>query len=176
MASLRESVSRFLKPKFEAAGLEIGTNALKAVDLKSGTPPSLHALAMRPMPPGLIQEDQIVDPNALAQEIKTLFEEAGITKKFVVTAVSNRQAITRNIMVPKMTMQELDEAIKWEAERYIPFPIDEVVLDYYVLDNPEDIEEGGQLRGCNSGCPSRYGDSASRVSKASRTRASGSGY
>lgn len=44
-----------------------------------------------------------------------------------------------------MSVQELDEAIKWEAERYIPFPIDEVILDYFVLDNPEDVEEGGQL-------------------------------
>src|SRR5690606_13440124 len=49
------------------------------------------------------------------------------------------------IHVPRMTVQELDEAIKWEAERYIPFPIDEVMLDYFVLDNPEDVEEGGQL-------------------------------
>jgi type IV pilus assembly protein PilM len=48
-------------------------------------------------------------------------------------------------MVPKMTLQELEEAIKWEAERYIPFPIDEVELDFYVLDNPDDVSEGGQL-------------------------------
>jgi type IV pilus assembly protein PilM len=145
MASLRESVSRLFNPRVEAAGLEIGTNALKVVELKSGKPPSLSALRMRPMPPGLIQEDNVADPQGLANEIKTLFEEAGISKRFVVTAVGNRQAITRNIHVPKMTLQELDEAIKWEAERYIPFPIDEVVLDYYVLDHPEDIEEGGQL-------------------------------
>lgn len=145
MASLRDQFSRLFNPRIEAAGLEIGTNALKVVELKSGKPPSLSALAMRPMPPGLIQEDQILDMPGLAGEIRALFEEAGISKKHVVASVGNRQAITRNIQVPKMTMQELDEAIKWEAERYIPFPIDEVVLDYYVLDHPEDIEDGGQL-------------------------------
>ena len=145
MASLRESVTRLFNPRTEAAGLEIGTSALKVVELSSGTPPSLSTLATRPMPPGLVQDDQVVDAPGLAEEIKALFEEAGITQRFVVTAVSNRQAITRNIQVPKMTLAELDEAIKWEAERYIPFPIDEVVLDYYVLDNPDDIEEGGQL-------------------------------
>ncbi len=145
MASLRESISQLFNPRIDAAGLEIGTNALKVVELKAGKPPSLSALAMRPMPPGLMEDDQVVDAEGLAQEIKALFEEAGISKKFVVTAVGNRQAITRNIHVPKMTLQELDEAIKWEAERYIPFPIDEVVLDYYVLDHPQDIEEGGQL-------------------------------
>ena len=145
MASLRESVTRLFNPRTEAAGLEIGTSALKVVELGGGTPPSLTTLATRPMPPGLVQDDQVVDAPGLAEEIKALFEEAGITKRFVVTAVSNRQAITRNIQVPKMSLAELDEAIKWEAERYIPFPIDEVVLDYYVLDNPEDIEDGGQL-------------------------------
>jgi len=142
---LRESFSRLLNPRIEAAGLEIGTSALKVVDLRPGTPPSVAAVASRPLPPGLIQEDQVIDPGGLAAEIKALFQDAGIRKRFVVTAVSNNLAITRNISVPKMTLSELDEAIKWEAERYIPFPIDEVVIDYYVLDNPDDVAEGGQL-------------------------------
>ncbi len=145
MASLRESVSRLFNPRIEAVGLEIGTSALKVVELRAGTPPSLQSLAIRPMPPGLIQDDQVLDAEGLAVEIKALFEEANITKHFVVAAVSNRLAITRNIQVPKMSLQELDEAIKWEAERYIPFPIEEVVLDYYVLDNPADVEDDGQL-------------------------------
>ena len=145
MASLRESVSRLFNPRIEAVGLEVGTSALKVVELRAGTPPSLQALAIRPMPPGLIQDDQVLDAEGLAAEIKALFEEANINKNFVVTAVSNRLAITRNIQVPKMSLEELDEAIKWEAERYIPFPVDEVVLDYYVLDNPADVEDEGQL-------------------------------
>ncbi|MEX2502144.1 MAG: type IV pilus assembly protein PilM [Trueperaceae bacterium] len=145
MASLRDRFSRLLSPKFEAVGLEVGTAHLKVVELRPGSPPTLSALAIRTMPPGLVQEDQIVDPAGLADEIRALFDEAGVSKRFVVTAVGNRQAITRNIHVPKMSLKELDEAIKWEAERYIPFPIDEVVLDYYVLDNPDDVEDGGQL-------------------------------
>ncbi|HET9026214.1 MAG TPA: type IV pilus assembly protein PilM [Trueperaceae bacterium] len=138
-------MSRLLSPKIEAVGLEVGTSALKVVELRAGNPPTLGAMAVRPMPPGLITEDEVTDPQGLAEEIKALFHEAGIQRRYTVTAVSNRQAITRNIHVPRMTVAELDEAIRWEAERYIPFPIDEVVLDYFVLDNPEDVEEGGQL-------------------------------
>ncbi len=145
MASARGGFSRFFRPRIDAVGLEIGTSALKVVELRPGNPPSLAALALRPMPPGLVQEDMVVDIPGLAEEVRALFEEAGIRKKHVITAVSNRQAITRNIMVPKMTVAELEEAIKWEAERYIPFPIDEVELDFFVLDNPDDIEAGGQL-------------------------------
>jgi type IV pilus assembly protein PilM len=139
-------VSRLLNPKIEAVGLEIGTSALKVVELRPGNPPGLVSFGNRPMPPGLVQEDQVVDPEGLAEEIKALYKDAEINKRFVVTAVSNRLAIVRNIQVPKMGAKELDEAIKWEAERYIPFPIDEVTLDYYVLDNPDDVEdESGQL-------------------------------
>lgn len=145
MASLRERFSRLLKPRVDAIGLEVGTSALKVVELRAGNPPSLVSLALRPMPPGLIQDDQVVDPAGLTTEIKSLLSDAGISQRSVVTAVSNRQAITRNILLPKMSLQELDEAIKWEAERYIPFPIEEVVLDYYVLDNPGDVDDGGQI-------------------------------
>jgi type IV pilus assembly protein PilM len=145
MASMRDRFSRLLSPKIEAVGLEVGTANLKVVELRAGSPPSLSTLALRPMPPGLVQEDQIVDPQGLADEIKALFDDAGISKRFVVASVGNSQVIIRSINVPKMSLAELDEAIKWEAERYIPFPIDEVVLDYYVLDNPDDVEEGEQL-------------------------------
>ena len=145
MASLRDSFSRLFNSQKDAVGLEIGTNALKVVELKSGNPPSLSALAMRPTPPGLIQDDQIIDPKGLAEELKALFDDAGISNRNVVTAVGNRQAITRNIHVPKMSTKELSEAIKWEAERYIPFPIDEVELDYYELDHFDEIEDGGQM-------------------------------
>jgi len=97
------------------------------------------------MPPGLVQDDQVVDPQGLANEIKALFEEANISKRFVVAAVSNRLAITRNINIARMEIKELENAIKWEAERYIPFPIDEVVLDHYALDHPDDVKEGEQI-------------------------------
>ena len=145
MASLRGRFSRLFKPKIDAVGLEIGTASLKLVELQAGEPPSLSALAMRPMPAGLVQEDQVVDPDGLAAEIGALFEDAGVPKGHVVTAVGNRQAITRNINVPKMSLDELAEAIKWEAERYIPFPIDEVVLDYSVLDDPASVPDDGEL-------------------------------
>lgn len=137
--------ARFFNPRTVAVGLEIGTSSLKVVELKGGAPPQLMGLAMRPMPPGLVQNDQIVDPAGLATELEALFKEAGISRRFVVTAVSNRLAITRNIQMPKMSPRELEKAIPWEAERYIPFPIDEVTLDHYILDNPADVAEGGEV-------------------------------
>lgn len=137
--------AKLFNPRTLAVGLEIGTSSLKVVELRGGTPPQLQALAMRPTPPGLVQDDQIIDPEGLAAELDVLFKEAGISRRFVVTAVSNRLAITRNIFVPKMPLRELEKAIPWEAERYIPFPLDEVALDHYILDNPSDIADGQEI-------------------------------
>ena len=139
------SFARFFKPRTVAVGLEIGTSSLKVVELRGGTPPQLAGLATRPMPPGLVQDDQIIDPAGLAAELEALFKEAGIGRRYVVTAVSNRLAITRNIQMPKMSLRDLERAIPWEAERYLPFPIDEVALDHYVLDNPGDVADGGEI-------------------------------
>ena len=137
--------AKLFNPRTLAVGLEIGTSSLKVVELRGGTPPQLQALAMRPTRPGLVQDDQIIDPEGLATELDALFKEAGITHRFVVTAVSNRLAITRNIFIPKMPLRELEKAIPWEAERYIPFPLDEVALDHYILDNPSDISDGQEI-------------------------------
>ena len=173
MTAMRESLSRLFHPRIEAVGLEIGTSALKVVELRGGKPPRWVPSARGPRRPGLLQEDEVVDAPGLAEEIKALFKEAGVSKRFVVTAVGNRQAITRNIFVPKMTLKELDEAIKWEAERYIPFPIDEVVLDYYVLDNPDDVEEEGAIRGGHRRRPHGFGYAAGGISQAGGARARG---
>lgn len=137
--------TRLFSPRVNAIGLEVGTSSLKVVELRGGTPPQLMALAMRPMPPGLLQDDQILDPAGLAAEIDALFKEAEISRRTVVTAISNRLAITRNIQLPKMPLKELQKAIPFEAERYIPFPLNEVAFDYYVLDNPSDVADGGEI-------------------------------
>ena len=137
--------SRLFNPRTVAVGLEVGTSSLKVVELRGGTPPHLEALAMRPTPPGLVQDDQIVDAEGLAAELDLLFKDAGISRRFVVTAVSNRLAITRNIQLPKMPLKELEKAVPFEAERYIPFPLDEVAMDHFVLDNPGDVADGGEV-------------------------------
>jgi type IV pilus assembly protein PilM len=140
-----DALKRLLNPRTEAIGLEIGTSSIKMLELKPGKPPSLRALAVRPTPPGAVADGQIVEPQAVAAEIRAGLADARIRNKMVVSAVADQAAITRIISVPRMTMKELDEAIKWEAERYIPFPIDEVVLDYDTLDPEGKESSDGQM-------------------------------
>lgn len=141
---MRDFFGSLLKPKVEALGLEIGSANLKLVELV-GNPPSLRGLAIRPTPLGSIQDGAIVEPGAIANELKDMINELQTRKKFVVTAASNLAVITRTLQVPKMPAKQLEEAVRWEAERYIPFPIDEVVLDYTPLDSYDSVPDGEQM-------------------------------
>ncbi|WP_243027609.1 type IV pilus assembly protein PilM [Thermus albus] len=135
---------RLFQPRVEALGLEIGAASLKLVEL-SGNPPTLRAVASRPLTPGVLVEGVVTEPQALAQELKELLAEAKVRKRYVVTAVPNPSVILRTLQVPKMPLKEMEEAVRWEAERYIPFPIDEVVLDFAPLDPLAEAAEGEQV-------------------------------
>jgi type IV pilus assembly protein PilM len=142
---MSSAFQRLLNPRPNAIGVEIGTSAIKVVALKAGSPPVLlHAVAA-PTPIGSMRDGLVVEPQAVAAELKNLLAQHRITTRQAVTAVPNQSAVTRNIMVPRMERKDLQEAIRWEAERYIPYPIDEVSLDFDLLDDPANIPEDGQM-------------------------------
>ncbi|WP_293914718.1 type IV pilus assembly protein PilM [Deinococcus sp.] len=147
-------LQRLINPKPVAIGVEIGTSAIKVVALKPGSPPVLLHAVMTPTPIGSMRDGMVVEPQAVATELKRLLAQHRITTKYAVTAVPNQQAVTRNIMVPRMEHKELQEAIKWEAERYIPYPIDEVSLDFDVLDDMSQIGEESQMEVVIAAAPS----------------------
>ena len=138
-------LNRLLSPRPNALGVEIGTSAIKVVALRPGSPPSLQHAVMVPTPIGSMRDGLVVEPQAVATELKNLLAEHRITNRFAVTSVPNQVAVTRNIMVPKMDRKDLQEAIKWEAERYIPYPIDDVSLDFDLLDDPANVPDDGQM-------------------------------
>ncbi|GGJ80509.1 type IV pilus assembly protein PilM [Deinococcus aquiradiocola] len=142
---MSSALQRLLNPRPNAIGVEIGTSAIKVVVLKAGSPPVLQHAVTIPTPIGSMRDGLVVEPQAVANELKALLAQHRITTRQAVTAVPNQSAVTRNIMVPRMERKDLQEAIKWEAERYIPYPIDEVALDFDLLDDPANIPEDGQM-------------------------------
>lgn len=138
--------SYFRKSGGQAFGLEIGTSAIKAVAL---TPDgsAVQQAVMTPTPLGAMRDGGVVEPQAIASEIRSLLGRSGITHKQVVTAIPNQATVTRNIMIPRMDIKELrsSDVILYEAERYIPYPIDEVTLDYHLLDDPSTLAADAQM-------------------------------
>jgi type IV pilus assembly protein PilM len=75
-----------------------------------------------------------MDPAIVADAIKGLLASAGIKTKKVVTAVGGRDVIIKKIAMDRMKEPEAREVIRWEAEQHVPFDMDNVELDFQILD------------------------------------------
>jgi type IV pilus assembly protein PilM len=116
-------------------GLDIGSSAVKAVELKpAGKGYKVTAFGSEPVPPDSIVDGAIIDGAAVADAIRRLFDGRGVKTKDVAASLSGNAVIVKKITLPIMTEAELAESIYWEAEQYIPFDIQDVNLDYQILD------------------------------------------
>jgi type IV pilus assembly protein PilM len=117
-------------------GLDVGSTSVKAVELKpSGKGYRVAAFGIEPVPPDAIVDGAIIDAGAVAAAIRRLFDTHPAFKaKDVCASLSGNAVIVKKIVLPVMTESELDESIYWEAEQYIPFDIQDVNLDYQILD------------------------------------------
>ncbi len=123
-------------------GLDIGSSAVKAVELKpAGKGFKVTAFGSEPIPPDGIVDGAIIDGASVADAIRRLFEGRGIKTKDVAASLSGNAVIVKKITLPVMSEAELGESIYWEAEQYIPFDIQDVNLDYQILDRGT---EGGK--------------------------------
>jgi type IV pilus assembly protein PilM len=116
-------------------GLDIGSSAVKAVELKPvGKGYRVAAFGSEPVPPDSIVDGAIIDGSAVADSIRRLFNNKAFKTKEVAASLSGNAVIVKKISLPVMTEAELSESIYWEAEQYIPFDIQDVNLDYQILD------------------------------------------
>jgi type IV pilus assembly protein PilM len=117
-------------------GLDIGSSAVKAVELRpAGRGYRVTAYATEPLPADSIVDGAIIDSTAVADAIRRVFASRKAFKsKDVCASLSGNAVIVKKITLPVMTETELDESIYWEAEQYIPFDIQDVNLDYQILD------------------------------------------
>jgi type IV pilus assembly protein PilM len=127
-------------------GLDIGSSAVKAIELKAaGKGFKVVAFAIQPVPPDSIVDGAIIDGAAVADAIRRVFENKAFKTKEVAASLSGNAVIVKKINLPVMTEAELAESIYWEAEQYIPFDIQDVNLDYQILNAGVGAESAGTM-------------------------------
>lgn len=115
-------------------GIDIGATSVRLVQLKKhGSKPVLVAYGSTPLPANLVASDAADASDKLALTIKSLVKDAGITTKSVVAALPASKVFASVITTPKVSAAELSKAVKYQADQYIPMPIDQVRLDWTVL-------------------------------------------
>ncbi|HZI61011.1 MAG TPA: type IV pilus assembly protein PilM [Pyrinomonadaceae bacterium] len=117
--------------KKNLVGLDIGSSSVKAVELgKKGASLQLLNLGFENLQTDTIVDGQIMELNNVSNVIAHIFSEHQIRSNRVVAGVSGHSVIVKNIVLPQMSSEELQESFSWHAEEHIPFDIADVNLDY----------------------------------------------
>ena len=115
-------------------GLDIGTDFIRAAQIKpSSSGNTLVSYGVVGMPLGAVVEGEIVDPQAVSGAIRELWKRAGLRVKDVAIGVSNQKVVVRLIDLPFMERDELAGAIQYQAQDYIPIPVEEAILDFQII-------------------------------------------
>src|SRR5438105_104854 len=105
----------------------------------------LEACGVSPLPPEAIGDGALMNNGAIVDAIRQLVGQFKLKNREVAIGVSGHSVIIKKISMPRMTREELEESIQWEAEQYIPFDVKDVNIDVQIL-NPEGADPGtGQM-------------------------------
>lgn len=114
---------------FTAIGLDIGSHSVKCVEITHGDGAiKLHRVLILPVPDNTAK--------GWAEVLKIIMEPLEPTKRLRIS-VSGSSLLIRPISLPLMTPAELKGAIRFEAESHLPFPIDDCILDFQILNRDE---------------------------------------
>lgn len=117
-----------------AIGLDIGTEHVRVAQVRaSGAGYVLTGYGAVDVPMGAVADGEIVDAAAVSSAIKELWRRTSVRGKDVCTGVSNQRVIVRLIDLPFMERGELQSAIQYQAQDYIPMTVEDSVLDFQII-------------------------------------------
>lgn len=129
----------FFAKKKELIGIDIGSTSIKLVKLKGGKGGyEIESIGIAPLPSEAIVDNTLMDSSVVVDGLKSLFDGLGMkTLKDAASSVSGNSVIIRKINLAVMSSEVLEEEIQWEAEQYIPFDVNDVNIDFQILEPDE---------------------------------------
>lgn len=124
----------FLGSQPMPAGLDVGTDQIRVAQLKQSSAGfALFAYSQAGMPLGAVVDGEIVDPATVSSAIKEAWRHGGFKGKDVAVGVSNQKVVVRLVDLPYMDRAELQGAIQYQAQDYIPIPVEDAILDFQII-------------------------------------------
>lgn len=123
-------------------GLDLGNSSIKVAQLRElHGKPTLVTYGDMDIPENVLASDSQIDQDKVAEFVKQLASDAGVSSKNVIASLPSSSSFTAIIKTPKLGDKELGESIGYQAEKYIPMPLDQVKLDWAVVaENPDTSE------------------------------------
>jgi type IV pilus assembly protein PilM len=120
-------------------GLDIGSGFIKvAVVDHSGAEPELVHVSHTPLIADAIVDGEVMDPQIVVETVRSLMDSSGVKAKKLVASVGGRDVMVKKIQMDRMKEADAREVIRWEAEQYVPFDMENVQLDFQILDPLDD--------------------------------------
>lgn len=114
-------------------GLDIEADSIAAAEVRSNGSVQVSAAAIQPLASGAFHEGEVVDPDRIAEGLKSLFAEHKLSKS-VRLGIGNQKVVVRTVRLPAIEdPEELATAARFQAQEQIPMPLDQAVLEHQVI-------------------------------------------
>jgi type IV pilus assembly protein PilM len=133
----------FAKKRLPLIGVDISASSIKLLELsKSGEHYRVERYAVEPLPQNAVVEHTIAEVDQVARALERVVKRSGTRCRHLAMAVAGAHVISKVINMPAgLRDHELQTQIEMEADRYIPYPLDEVNLDFEVLSPSEEAAD-----------------------------------
>lgn len=133
--------SLFRRANAPLLGIDISSTSVKLLELsRSGSRYRVESYAVEPLPPNSVVEKNITDAELVGEAIRRAVAKSGTKTRNAACAVAGSAVITKIISMPaSLSEEEMESQIQLEADQYIPYPLEEISLDFQVL-QPSEIE------------------------------------
>jgi len=125
--------------KANLLGLDISSTSVKLLELvQDGDKYRVQSLAVEPLPDNAVVDKNIQDIEAVGETIQKAVKRSGTKLKNAAVAVAGSAVITKVIPMPAgLNDAELESQIEMEADQYIPYPLEEINLDFEIIGESE---------------------------------------
>jgi type IV pilus assembly protein PilM len=120
-----------------AIGLDVGTNAVRAVEVELGDTPEIRRMGQVGLPVGAVVDGEVADVAAVSLALRRLWAEVGFSSKKVTVGMSSARVIVRTIEMPQLPHDELMSTIRLQLDDFVPLPPDETIFDIRSIDGAE---------------------------------------
>lgn len=116
-------------------GVDISSSSVKLLELgRKGPQTEVLRFAIEPLPPNAVVDQQVVESEVVGHAIRRAVEKSGTKCRKAAIAVAGPTVITKTVQMSALLKEDdMEQQIRAEADQYIPYPIDEVSLDFQVL-------------------------------------------
>ena len=137
----------FRKKSAPILGIDISETAVKLLELSErGSHYQVESYAVEPLAPNSVSEKTINDIEQVGETIALVVDKSGTKTKNAAICVAGSSVITKVISMPSgLSDEDMESQIQIEADQHIPFPLDQVAIDFEVLDEPQEDSENSNV-------------------------------